>query len=120
MWRGALAWGAHHAAMTPVSLDAFIHEYRLGFPVGVDEAGAGDLPKTMEAYGLRGTPSLVLIDRNGYLRASHFGQVSDLQVGAEIAMLLSEAAYPVAGNGSKASDLSEGCDDTGCPVPSPS
>lgn len=26
----------HHAAMTPVSLEAFIHEYRLTFPIGID------------------------------------------------------------------------------------
>src|SRR5690606_27665600 len=26
----------HHEAMTPVSLQAFLHEYRIGFPVGVD------------------------------------------------------------------------------------
>ena len=26
----------HHAAMTPVALQAFLHEYRIGFPVGVD------------------------------------------------------------------------------------
>jgi len=92
----------HHAAMLPVSLEAFLHEYRITFPVGVDTAGTGDLPKTMETYGLRGTPSLLLIDRNGHLRAAHFGQVSDLQIGAEIAMLLSELA---------------GCTEDGCPVP---
>ena len=28
----------HHEAMTPVSLEAFIHEYRITFPVGVDMA----------------------------------------------------------------------------------
>ena len=26
----------HHQAMTPAALEAFIHEYRLGFPIGVD------------------------------------------------------------------------------------
>lgn len=26
----------HHEAMRPVSLEAFLHEYRIGFPVGVD------------------------------------------------------------------------------------
>jgi len=78
----------HHAAMTPVSLKAFIHEYRLAFPVGVDQEGAGPIPKTMEAYGFQGTPSLVIIDQRGRLRAHHFGHVSDMQVAAEIATLL--------------------------------
>lgn len=26
----------HHAAMTPVALQTFLHEYRIGFPLGVD------------------------------------------------------------------------------------
>jgi peroxiredoxin len=80
----------HHDAMTPVSLKAFIHEYQLRFPVGVDEAGPGALPRTMEAYGLRGTPSLLIIDQQGMLRANHFGHVEDIQIGAEIATLLAE------------------------------
>ena len=78
----------HHEAMTPVSLKAFIHEYRLTFPVGIDEADSGGIPKTMAAYGMRGTPSLILIDQQGHLRAHHFGQVDDMAVGAEIATLL--------------------------------
>ena len=80
----------HHAAMAPVSLKAFIHEYRLTFPIGVDEATSSNIPKTMEAYQLQGTPSLIIIDQNGHLRAKHFGQIKDVQIGAEIATLLSE------------------------------
>lgn len=81
----------HHDAMTPVVLEAFLHEYRVTFAVGVDEAGDGTpLPKTMAAYGMRGTPTLVLIDRRGRLRAHHFGQTDDLRLGAEIASLLAE------------------------------
>ena len=79
-----------HAGMTPVSLAAFIHEYRLTFPIGVDQPGeAGPLPRTMASYGMRGTPSLLLIDRAGRLRRHSFGAEDDLQVGAEIAMLMS-------------------------------
>lgn len=80
----------HHAAMTPVSLRAFVHEFRVTFPVGVDRARGTGLPETMRTYGMRGTPSLILIDRAGRLRAHHFGQVSEMQVGAEIATLLAE------------------------------
>ncbi len=91
----------HHAAMTPVALEAFLHEYRIGFPVGVDRAGAGGpLPQTMQAYAMRGTPTLILIDAQGNLRHQHFGQVSDLVLGAQIASLVHEAeaaaAAPVA------------------------
>lgn len=84
----------HHAAMTPVSLRAFLHEYRVDFPVGVDAhaAGAGDpIPLTMRAYGMQGTPSLVLIDRRGDLRLHAFGAAEDLVVGAAIAALVGEA-----------------------------
>ena len=83
----------HHAAMTPVSLQAFLHEYRIRFPVGVDAPAAkgSPIPVTMQAYGMQGTPSLVLIDRQGHLRQHSFGAAEDLAVGAAIAALLSEA-----------------------------
>ena len=81
----------HHEAMKPVSLEAFLHEYRIHFPVGVDRPGEGRLPETMMEYGLQGTPSLLVYDRQGCLRAHYFGAVSDLQVGATIGGLLGEA-----------------------------
>lgn len=105
----------HHAAMTPVSLEAFIHEYRLDFPIGVDESGANGMPKTMEAFDLRGTPSLVIVDQKGRLRASHFGHVSDLQIGAEIAHLLAGHALNEQPTRHKLS-VSTNCDDNGCPI----
>ncbi len=84
----------HHEAMTAVALSAFIHEYRLAFPVGVDSPSADPddpIPQTMRAYGLRGTPSLVLIDGAGRLRSHAFGAEGDLAVGAAIATLIAEA-----------------------------
>lgn len=81
----------HHEAMTPVSLRAFLHEYRITFPVAVDKSGVSSgLPLTMQAYRMQGTPTLVLIDANGYIRHHHFGQVGDMQLGAEIAQLICE------------------------------
>jgi len=81
----------HHGAMTPVSLEAFIHEYRLTHPIGVDRPGEGDvIPSTMRTYGFRGTPSLVLIDRRGYIRHHSFGAVEDLVLGATIANIAAE------------------------------
>jgi hypothetical protein len=77
----------HHAAMTTVALRAFLHEYRIRFPVAVDQPGHGPLPRTMEAWALEGTPTLVLFDRGGRMRARHFGQVSDLALGAGIMAL---------------------------------
>lgn len=84
----------HHAAMTPVSLQAFLHEYRVTFPVGVDAPAAdarNPVPATMQAYGMQGTPSLMLIDRNGHLRRHAFGAENDLVLGAAIAALVAGA-----------------------------
>jgi len=44
----------------------------------------------MKANGLRGTPSVVLIDRAGRVRQNHFGQIGDLELGAHIGSLLAE------------------------------
>ncbi len=81
----------HHEAMTPVSLEAFLYEYRITFPVGVDAHTPGvTLPVTMGRYELRGTPSLVLIDRAGRIRLNAFGQADDLAVGAILGRLIDE------------------------------
>ena len=81
----------HHEAMMPVSLEAFIHEYRLTFPIGVDEAGKDTpLPVTMARYNMRGTPTTILIGRNGTVRHHGFGQEQDLALGVIIGSLLAE------------------------------
>lgn len=81
----------HHQAMTPVSLEAYIHENRLTMPVAVDQAQQqGPIPVTMARYGLRGTPSAVLIGRDGLVRHHGFGQEEDMALGARIASALAE------------------------------
>ncbi len=80
----------HHEAMTPVALRAFLHEYRIRFPVAVDAPVNSSMPRTMAAWQLEGTPTLLLFDRQGRLRARHFGQVSDMAIGAEIMALIAE------------------------------
>jgi hypothetical protein len=81
----------HHEAMTAVSLAAFLHEYRVGFPVGVDSAEPeNSIPLTMRRYALQGTPSLLVIDRAGRLRINAFGHVDDLSLGATLARLIDE------------------------------
>jgi Redoxin len=85
----------HHAVMNARALNVFVHEYGITFPVGIDQAEPGsDIPLTMRAYGLQGTPSLVLIDRQGQVRLSHFGSIDDLQLGAVIGRIVAE--QPVA------------------------
>lgn len=81
----------HHAAMSPVTLKAFLHEYRIKHPVGVDLADDhSTTPITMQRFGLRGTPSSILIGRDGTIRHHVFGVEDDIAVGARIAMALAE------------------------------
>ena len=98
----------HHDAMGPVSLRAFLHEYRISFPVGVDRAGTGPIPRTMDRYELQGTPSVLLFDREGRLRSRTFGQVSDLRLGRLLAGLIAEPAP---------SDEDSACTPEGCSPP---
>jgi AhpC/TSA family len=82
----------HYDAVNGAVLKAFIHEYRLKFPIGLDQPNsASPIPHTMDRYKMRGTPSLVLIDRSGYVRKHAFGAVEDLRLGAEIGALTQEA-----------------------------
>lgn len=106
----------HHSAMTPVALKAFIHEYRLSFPVGVDQPSLkGEIPATMAAYAMRGTPTTILIDRAGNIAANLFGQIEDLALGAMIQSLLSpvEAVARAKSLTAEERDL-ERCDGDGC------
>jgi len=81
----------HHEAMQEKSLRAFLHEFRIKFPVGIDQPSDGmDIPQTMNLYQMRGTPTWVIIDKNGDLKLQSFGQMDDILLGAEIARLASE------------------------------
>ncbi|MCG8926391.1 redoxin domain-containing protein [Lentzea sp. CC55] len=83
----------HHRAMTPTSLEAFLHEYRIPFPVGVDAfRSAHPAPVTFSRYRMQGTPTTVLIDRDGVLRAHEFGQVDDMALASAVTRLLDGAA----------------------------
>lgn len=95
----------HHAVMGADALEAFIHEYRLRFPIGVDEADPrGPLPKTMAAWGLQGTPSLLLLDRQGQVQLSHFGHLDDLVLGAVVGRLLERPFLPAVAASSETED----------------
>jgi len=83
----------HEAQGSAVALQAFLHENRVRFPIGIDAHADGDpIPLTMRAYAMQGTPTLLLYDRVGQLRMQRFGAVEDMALGAAIASLLAEAA----------------------------
>jgi peroxiredoxin len=108
----------HHAAMAPHALRAFAHEYRLDYPIAIDRHDTDDpIPRTMRAYGLRGTPSLVLIDRDSRIRLHRFGRMGDLELGAAVGELLAEdKALPAFLTPAQEAPPAptEGCDEEAC------
>jgi len=87
----------HHDAFSVPALKACIQEYRLKFPIALDQPHhAGPIPHTMDLYKMRGTPSLILIDRQGLVRKHAFGAVDDLRIGAEIGALTQEGGSALA------------------------
>jgi len=72
-------------------LEAFVAEHGLSFPVALDKTNGTNLPKTMEAFEIQGTPAVLIFDRQGRLRRHYLGQVDDLRIGAEVMALTIEA-----------------------------
>lgn len=107
----------HHAGQGSIdSLKAFLHEYKISFPVGIDaQSEEHMLPKTMACYQMQGTPTLILIDRQGRIRKHKFGTEQDLVLGAEIMSLIREDQAPLTASNHQATP-SGACDENGCPV----
>lgn len=87
----------NHAAMGTDALAGFIAEQKLTFPIAIDAPDVSEpgrfsdgIPHTMRAYGMQGTPTLVLIDHVGNIRLHRFGQIDELTAGASIGILLAE------------------------------
>jgi hypothetical protein len=73
-------------ARTLVSLEVFIHDYKLTFPMGVDKSAEGSpIPTTMQRCRMQGTPKAILIGRDGHVVHHGFGQQCDMALGAIIA-----------------------------------
>lgn len=107
----------HHDVMTPAALEAFVREYRYVFPIGIDTPAQGSIPATMREYQLQGTPSVVLIDRQGRIRLSRFGVIDDMALGAAIGQLAAEDAPTTLVTRPSAEAEAAGperCDDDGC------
>jgi redoxin len=82
----------NHKDMTPALLEGFLKEERIDIPVAIDKPNGAELPHTMEAYAMQGTPTLLLFDRQGRLRRHYLGAVDDVRLGAEIMALVIEDA----------------------------
>lgn len=110
----------HHDVMTIDALKVFVSEYRITFPVAIDTpSDTNVIPKTMAEYQMRGTPTLIVIDKLGRVRLNHFGQIGDLQVGSLIGSLLTETnELSLPGKKADFSDnvSNEKCGDDSCPT----
>ncbi len=114
----------HHSVMDIDALKAFVHEYQLQFPIAVDKPSeSGVIPVTMQKLSLKGTPSIVLVDKKGRLRLNHFGRLSDMEMGHLIGMLLHEESEDAAINNNERDDPArlmqpsgDDCDENGCQI----
>ena len=108
----------HHEAMTPAALRAFVHEYRLTFPIGIDRPVAGQsIPATMRAYAMHGTPTWTLIDRDGRVRAQHFGELDPRPRGPETALRRAGPGGDAPAIPPPEASIATGCADGACAVP---
>jgi len=102
---------------TEAALKAFLHEYRIGFPVGIDrQMGKYQLPSTMSTYQMEGTPTMILIDAEGLVRRQVFGREEDLILGAQISELVAEKDA-VNHRSTSATQSVSVCDKNGCAIP---
>ncbi|HCH31839.1 MAG TPA: alkyl hydroperoxide reductase [Oceanospirillaceae bacterium] len=106
----------HHEAMSAVSLQAFLHEYQIQFPVAIDQASkTGPIPLTMANLHLQGTPTTIVIDAEGVVRLKHFGQVPDLVLGEMLGQLRQPISPPKAAISAQEQTATAGqCDDGVC------
>jgi len=80
----------NHSDMSPSQLEPFLKTEHVEIPIAVDRQNGSGLPQTMEAYGMQGTPTLLVFDRQGRLRRHYLGAVDDVRLGAEIMALCIE------------------------------
>ena len=108
----------HHQAMSPIALRAFMHEYRVPFPVGIDRpASLGPIPDTMRSHAMRGTPTWLLYGTDGQLRQHYFGDIDALRLGAEIMRLVDDAQGPHREGTVAGKKGSDACGETACALP---
>lgn len=107
----------HHEGMGPDSLAAYLAEFDVTFPGGIDtHDGTNSAPVTMRRLGLRGTPSVMILDRQGTVRSHLFGSPDELSLGLQLggirrgAGLGRRSPAPVPSS----TPRSETCDDDDC------
>ena len=81
-----------HDVQTPRALRRFVADHGIEHPVGIDNYRPDDreVPETMKRFRTGGTPHVVIVDREGKIRFSHFGVFDAAPVEAFIERLLKE------------------------------
>lgn len=78
-------------AQTADMLEAFCDAQGLSFAVAKDTVNGGDIPETMAAYEIQGTPTTLIFDRQGRLRRHYLGRIDDIRLAAEVMAFCMEA-----------------------------
>jgi thiol-disulfide isomerase/thioredoxin len=83
-----------HDYQTPERLGEFISDNGILQPVGIDAYDDADkqVPVTMRRYEAGGTPHLVIVDKEGMIRFTHFGMFSPKPIEGFIERLVEEPA----------------------------
>ncbi|MET0286751.1 MAG: TlpA disulfide reductase family protein [Polyangiales bacterium] len=85
----------NHDLMSTDALAAFIGDNDLRFPIGVDSPEPGSrIPRTMRAYDMQGTPTLIAIDAQGKRRRQRLGHMPDAELEGLVNGLLKEIPAP--------------------------
>ena len=89
-YQGVAVIGLHtvfedHAANDSSALTRYLAEKEIRFPGGVDRDGI-----TLARYGIQGTPTTILIDRQGRRRLQRLGPVADAELDAALRHLRDE------------------------------
>ena len=71
-------------------LEQFLTDQGIAFPVAMDTDAGVWQPVTFSAYAMQGTPTIVLIGRNGKRRLQRLGHMEDAQLREAIDALISE------------------------------
>lgn len=83
-----------HAAISLVSLAAFIQEYPVTFRIGIDLRGqGGPIPVTMAIRDVRHANTIVT-GRDGQIRRHGFGRENDMTLGTILGSLVDKTAPP--------------------------
>ena len=80
-----------HDKQSAKALEDFAAQHGPIFPIAKDAANGGDMPETMAAYEIQGTPTILIFDRQGRLRRHYLGRVDDMRLAAEVMALCMEA-----------------------------